>query len=545
MRWGALGVPFVRPIHWVVALLNGKVIPFEFAGVKSGNQTRGHRFMAPDSQVVSDVEDFLNKMADGFVLIDQQKRQEAVIRVTRKAAAAVGAQPAEDPELVTTVTHLVEYPSAVCGSFDSDFLNLPDPVLITAMKEHQKYFALYDNERRLMPNFIAVNNTVATDEAVVRKGHERVLRARLSDASFFFKEDQRRALKERLEDLKGVIYQTDLGTSFAKVMRFTRLADYVGRMVIPDQLDDVRLAATLCKCDLVTQMVTEFPSLQGTMGMEYARIEGYPEPICLAIREHYLPVRAGDQIPTGPLGAVVGVADRMDTIVGCFAVGLEPSGSADPFALRRHALAILRIMEHTGWQVSLSEMVQYAISVLQEEIGLETGPLFHGVMEFFRERYKQSMLRAGYESGLIEAVISVGFDRINELRARIENLRGFVAESPEFEPLALTAKRVTNILKAEKEALEVDPVLFKDPCETALWSAYGHLKAELYSCLQKGSHDRALEILCKFRKPVDDFFEGVEILTKKDEALRANRLGLLQHLQKLFLSVADFSKFSI
>jgi glycyl-tRNA synthetase beta chain len=545
MRWGSVGFSFVRPIHWVVALFNGKVIPFEVGGVKSGRTSRGHRFMGSQAIEVLSIEDYYQKMGKSFVLVDQREREKAVERLAREAARTVGGVPAEDPELITTVANLVEYPSAVCGSFDDAFLNIPDSVLITAMKEHQRYFSVYDEEGKLMPNFVAVNNTVAEDESVVQRGHERVLRARLADAGFFFEEDRKRPLGERLEDLKGVIYQAELGTSYAKVQRFTKLAEYLAETVLPERVDDVKTVAGLCKCDLVTQMVNEFPSLQGVMGEEYARIEGYSGEICSAINEHYLPIRAGDRLPISKIGAVVGCADRLDTIAGCFAIGLEPSGSADPFALRRHSLAIIRIIEDMGWDISLRKFIEKALLVLSEGIRFEKDNVFARVIEFFRERYKQMMLRSDYESDLIEAVISVEFDRINQLGSRIDHLKRFVSESEEFQALALTFKRVSNILKKQEIPFDVDPALFKETIESSLWETYQTLKEDIYQCLEKRDYYQALSLMARLRKPVDEFFDGAEILIKDDQALRENRVGLLQHLSMLFLKVADLSKFSI
>jgi len=544
MRWGAVDVPFVRPVHWVLALINGEVIPFEFAGVESSNITWGHRFMAPDPMQIYSVQGYLEGMKESSVLVDQRERETVVEKVTKEAAETVGGRPAEDPDLVATVANLGEYPSAVCGSFDADFLDLPDPVLTTAMKEHQKYFAVYDEKTRLMPNFVAVNNTIARDESLVRKGHERVLQARLSDADFFFKEDRKRPLGDRIEDLKGVIYQAELGTSFAKVQRFTGLAEYLAEMVLPDKVDDVRTAARLCKCDLVTHMVTEFPSLQGVIGKEYARMEGYPEEACLAIHEHYLPARAEGQLPTSKIGAVVSLADRMDTIAGCFAIGLTPSGNTDPFALRRHALSIIRIAEEMEWDLSLNAFIEKALSILREEIEFDSDRVLTGISGFFRERYRYLMLRSGYESDPIVAVISVTFDRIRGLRSRIDQLKKFASESEEFEALTLTFKRVTNILKKQKQSFDVSPDIFTDDCESSLWEAYQAVKDDVYGCLEKRDYYEALNLMARLRKPVDEFFDGVEVLTK-DNKLRENRVGLLQHLSDFFLSVADFSKFSV
>lgn len=545
MRWGAVGFAFVRPIHWVLCLLNGKVVPFEVAGQKSGNTTRGHRFMSPELMRISGTQDYLEKMAQGFVVIDPKERERVVREVVQKAAEKVGGKPVHDPELVTIVANLVETPSAVCGSFDGSFLELPDVVLITAMREHQKYFAVYDSDGGLMPHFLAVNNTVARDVAVVQRGHERVLRARLSDAAFFVKEDRKTPLLDRLEGLRKVVYQADLGTSYAKVQRFTRLAESIAKRILPGEAEDVNLVARLCKCDLITQMVGEFPSLQGVMGKEYAQLEGYPQKVSAAIYEHYLPLKAGGELPTSSIGAVVGIADRLDTIAGCFAVGLEPSGSADPFALRRHALAIIRIIEEMGWDLSLVDLTQEALSLLNEEVRFERAQVFSKVLAFIRERYRQLMLGLDYAADLVEAVISVDFDRIARLRSILDQLNRFAAESAEFPHLCLTFKRVSNILKKEEPAFEPQPALFREACETALWEAYLSLKDEVYRLIEQQAYLEALGLMATIRRPVDDFFDGVEVLARGDQALRENRVGLLQRIAGLMFLFADFSKFSV
>ena len=545
MRWGKVEFAFVRPIHWVLALFRGEVIPFEVAGVRSANETRGHRFMSPQTIKISNVQDYFQKMKENSVLIDQKERKEEVEKVVIGAASRVKGKPALDTELLTTVTNMVEFPSAVCGAFDETFLKIPEPVLITAMKKHQRYFAVRDAGGRLMPNFVAVNNTIARDESVVRKGHERVLRARLSDADFFFQEDRKRPLRDRLEDLKEVIYQARLGTSFAKVQRFTRLAEYLTEQIMPEGMHDVKLVAGLCKCDLVTEMVMEFPTLQGIMGEEYARLDGHPEEISLAIHEHYLPARAGDELPASPLGAIVGLADRMDTISGFFAIEMEPTGAADPFALRRHALAIIRILENMQWNISLQAFVMKAIIILGEELDLDKDLVARKILGFFKERYKNVMLRSGFESDLIDAIISVNFDQINLLRARIDQLKTFTLESEEFESLALTFKRVTNILRNQDESFAVDEKQFREPSESRLWEVYEELKDDIHSLVGRGDYLGALNLMVRLRKPVDEFFDGVEVLTKDDPQLRNNRVGMLQNVSRLLLSLADFSKFSI
>ena len=544
MRWGEVGFPFVRPVHWILCLLGGRVVPFEAAGVQSGSTTCGHRFMGPEAVNVSNIDDYLKAMESTSVVLDPLERQRVVAKAAREAAASVGGVPADDPELVQTVANLTEYPTAVCGSFEKGFLDLPDVVLITAMREHQKYFAVYDEKGDLMPNFVAVNNTKTRDESVVCRGHERVLRARLSDADFFLKEDRKRPLLDRLEDLKQVIYQAQLGTSYAKVMRVESLAEHIAGQVLPEQVDRAKLAARLAKCDLVTHMVIEFPSLQGAVGKAYAALEGYEEDICSGIHEHYLPLKAGGALPLSKIGAVVGMADRLDTITGCFAVGLEPTGKADPFALRRHALAIIRIMEDTGWDLSFRQLVEKALSLLAGEIEFDVDATFARVLDFIRERYKNMMLRSDYASDLVEAAICGPFDRILSLRPKMEQLKEFTLSSDEFTPLALTFKRVNNIIKKQPMVFEVNPELFKEDAEKDLWKTYQALKDDVAVTIRKSAFLEALGIMARLRTPVDQLFDNVEILTK-DDALRENRVGLLQLISSFVLTIADFSKFSI
>jgi glycyl-tRNA synthetase beta chain len=545
MRWGDIGFPFIRPVHWILALLDGTVIPFEAAGVKSGNMSMGHRFMSPLAMEIRGLRDYFQKMKEGYIMINPEERRREIENSVLRKAEEVSGIPMKDTELVATVSNLVEYPSAVCGSFERKFLDLPDPVLITVMKKHQKYFAIQDKDGRLIPYFVAVNNTVARDESVVKKGHERVLKARLSDAVFFFNEDRKRPLMERLDDLKGVIYQAELGTSFAKMERFRTLAAYLARHIFPELENEVELAARLCKCDLVTEMVMEFPNLQGIMGREYARLDGHPEDICLAIQEHYLPAKADDDLPSSVIGAIVGMADRMDTIGGCFAIGLEPTGAADPFALRRHALAIIRILENKGWELSLSDFISRSLEILRQDVSFREQDVLNRILNFFRERYKNRMSTAGYETDLIEAVIAAGFDNICELPLKLDHLKRFMAESGEFQSLALTFKRVANIIKDQERSLDVDQGMFKEGCESDLWKAYQGLKDKIYMLKKDRRYLEALNLAAELRGPIDAFFDGVEVMTGESKALRNNRVAILQRLSELFLSLADFSKFSI
>ena len=411
------------------------------------------------------------------------------------------------------------------------------------MREHQRYFAIYDGQGNLLPHFVAVNNTLTRDESVVRRGHERVLRARLADSVFFFREDRKKPLVDRLGALKDVIYQAELGTSHAKVERFTELADYLAGVVAPEAREKVLLAARLAKCDLVTEVVSEFPSLQGIMGSEYARMDGYDRDVCLAIHEHYLPSRAGGELPSSVLGAVVGLADRMDTMVGYFAIGMEPTGSADPShsgAMPLPSFALWRLpggscpclFRGTGHFGACGTPLLRPGGDLRQGDGFSSGTL------------QADDAAEGVDSDLLEAVLSVGFDRVHELRARIDGLARFVRESEDFESLSITFKRIRNILKKREESVEIDSSLFSHPCEGELMDAYETASGEVARRLGERDYFGAAVALGELRRPVDGFFEGVEIMTG-DDALRNNRLGVLYALESLFLRVADLSRFAV
>jgi len=544
MRWGSEAFSFVRPIHWVLALFNGNIIPFEVAGITSGTQTRGHRFMAPQSMKIEDLEDYLQKMNESFIIIDQKEREDRVEEAVITAAKPVSGLPVIDPELLFTVTNMVEFPSAICGGFDKSFLAIPDPVLITAMKEHQRYFSVRDQEGNLMPNFVAVNNTIARDESIVRKGHERVLQARLSDANFFFKEDRKRPLEDRLEDLKTVIYQAELGTSFDKVQRFTRLAEYLAEQIIAEKIHDVGLVAKLCKCDLVTEMVMEFPSLQGVMGKEYARLDGYPEDICMAISDHYLPIQAESQLPESLIGSIVGIADRLDTIVGFFSMGLEPDGTADPYALRRQALAIIRIVRDKKIAISFKNLIHKSASILNETISFDQKEVEDAVSNFIKNRFKNLLLSEGITQDFIEAVISIDFNFLHQIEKKIEALQRFRDISKDFETLAIAFKRIINIGKGFEETYSVNPDLFEHKSEEGLWKEFQLVKDEAKREIDEENYFEALSVISRIIKPVDEFFSEVMVMAE-DRRVRENRLGILKSLHQFFLQVADLSKFAI
>jgi glycyl-tRNA synthetase beta chain len=412
------------------------------------------------------------------------------------------------------------------------------------MKEHQRYFSIRDGQGRLLPNFVAINNTVPNDEDVVRRGHERVLRARLADADFFFTEDRKRPLEDRLDDLKEVIYQAELGTSYEKVERFTQLAEYLARQVLPEKVDDTKRAARLCKCDLVTEMVMEFPSLQGTMGEIYARLDGYPEEICHAISDHYLPVQADSPITKTMIGSLVGISDRMDTIVGCFAVGLEPTGTADPYALRRHAIGIIRIIRDNNIALCLPDFVKKSGLTLAAALSFDVAAVEKRVINFIKERFKYLLLSDGISQEFIESVFAVDFSYLHQIERRIEALMSFRESFADFEILVTAFKRITNITKEFPGPGRVNQELFEHESERNLWGTFQAVEEKVQHKIDGENYLDALNLLAGLCGPVDTLFSEVMVMAE-DESVRENRLSMLYRLRECFFHVADFSKFAI
>jgi glycyl-tRNA synthetase beta chain len=416
------------------------------------------------------------------------------------------------------VVQLAEYPTAVIGSFDQHFLELPQEVPITAMRFHQRYFAVVDEAGNLMPYFVTVNNTLTRDPQVVAHGNERVIRARLEDARFYYVEDQKVSLEDRVEELKEVVFHSKLGTSYEKLERFKTLAEYMADQIVPKQKATVSRAAYLCKADLVTGTVGEFPELQGVMGRAYARLASEEEAVAEAIYEHYLPTHAGGELPSGLAGALVSIADKIDTVVGCFGVGQIPTGTADPFALRRQSLGIIRII------LELTEPNEQT---------------YQGVLDFFRVRLQHSLIGQGHPQDAVEAVLAYHLDPLVETVAKITALEAF-KESEVFEPLVGTVKRVVNILKEPVDAV-VDPELFVNQAEKDLYQEVATCEQELEKVLAERDYGGVLERLSELKGPIDHFFDEVMVLDE-DLSLRQNRLALLTRIANLFQQLADFSR---
>jgi glycyl-tRNA synthetase beta chain len=539
MRWGSETITFARPIHWILARYGGAVVDFEVGDVTSGGETRGHRFLAPQAVAVADAQAYVAALKAANVIVDPAARRALLSDQLAQAAAGVKGEVVPNPGLLEENTFLVEYPSVVVGNFEDRFLALPDEVLITSMREHQRYFSLRGADGRLLPHFMAVNNTLTRNPDVVRQGHERVIRARLSDAMFFFQEDAKTPLVKRVEALKGVVFHSLLGTSYEKMERFRELAVSLSRQLAPELADAVARAATLCKADIVTEMVGEFPSLQGVMGRQYARLSGEPPEVAEALFTHYLPRHADDELPQDKVGALVGLADRLDTICGCFGVGLSPTGTADPYGLRRHALAVIRILRSQRLHLDLVGAVALALELLKDKISRTPEETALEVLDFFQTRLQHLLLAEGFDHETITAVLAAGCRDVVDAADKVQALAA-VRQSPEFPALATAFKRVINIAQGAEPG-EVTPLLFEQPEENVLYESMGLMELEVTRALESRDYPGVCRALAGLRGPVDAFFEKVMVMAE-DANLRRNRLALLLRISRTFLQMADFSK---
>ena len=542
MRWGDGSLAFARPIQWLLVLLDGEAVSMEVDGLPAGAVTYGHRFMAPGQVPVASWGGYIEALRDRHVLVDPEERRQAVINEVESAAAGevneTGASPILEDELVDTVTNLVEIPWGVGGRFDRKFLELPGEVLVTSMREHQKYFPVADREGRLLPCFVAVNNTRVHDRELAASGHQRVLRARLEDALFFFREDKKSRLADRQHELAGIVFHHKLGSMLAKTERTARLAALIAGEIEPAAADHALRAAMLAKCDLLTEMVGEFPSLQGIMGREYALLDGEPAEVAYAIHEHYLPVRAGDHIPTRKPGAIVGVADRLDTLAGCFAIGEKPTGTTDPFGLRRQALGMLHIILGHDMHISLRAAIARSLAGYGESVDVGPDTPSH-LLDFIRLRFENDLAARGMKPEAVTAATAADFDDPVDCRERVLALDRIHGRE-QFAVLAGSFKRIRNIVKDNRDT-SIDESLLGEKEEWALYDTLGLVRSRVEPLLREYRYDEALEAMLQMKDPVDRFFDQVMVMTD-DPALRRNRLNLLTALGELVLQVGDISK---
>lgn len=545
-RWGVQSEYFTRPVRWIVALFGNEVIDFTFAGLVAGRTTYGHRFLAPGPFEVADADSLVDVVRSASVIPSEAEREQVIREGVAKAEAETGFTAVLHPKTLVEVINLAEYPTVHVGTFDEEFLKVPEEIIVDAMLVHQRYFPLYDKDGKLTNRFIVVSNGDPACAETIVDGNERVVRARLYDAKFFYDEDLKQPLESYVDHLGEVVFQEKLGTMLDKTNRIQRLADHLAEDagLAGQDLSDVERAARLCKADLVTSAVVEFTSVQGVMGSYYAAASGETAQVAQAIEQHYRPRFAGDEAPDTVVGKIVAIADKLDTVCGLFAVGQGPTGSSDPFALRRSAIGIVAMLSgKDAVEVSLVAAIDAALaSYAQQGIEFDTDAVRRDVIEFFITRTKVMMRDAGNSIDAIDAVLSAGIQEPVELINRVSALEAARSEQPEvFEDLATAYARANNLCDS-KLGTEVNEGLLSE-VEQALVRAVCQAESNVASALENNNYAAALSELAALRKPIDLFFENTMVMDE-DQALRENRLRLLNSFVAVFANVADFALLS-
>lgn len=539
MRWGDGEAEFVRPVHWIVMLADEQVIDAEILGIKTGRESRGHRFHAPAPINIRQPADYAVQLGEAYVVARFEARSEMISKRVQELATELGGKAIMPDALLDEVAALVEWPVPIAGRFEEKFLAVPQEALIHTMQGDQKYFGLTDANGKLMPNFITISNIESKDPSKVSEGNERVIRPRFSDAAFFWEQDKKQPLAARRDQLKTVVFQQQLGTLHDKSTRVAQLAQYIARQLQADENLAVR-AAELGKCDLVTNMVFEFTDLQGTMGRYYAQHDGEAAEVAQALEEQYLPRFAGDQLPSTSTGRILALAERIDTLAGIFAIGQKPTGTKDPFGLRRSALGILRILIEQQLPLDLADLLEQAALNLSPQLGQK--PDMHEALEYILERLRAYYQEQGIGAELVEAVAVLKPTQPLDFDRRIKAVAAF-RQLTAAESLAAANKRISNILKKVESSMvsaSVDQELLQENAEQALAASLQAQQAEVLPLFAAGDYKQALLSLAHLREPVDNFFNEVMVMAE-DEALRNNRLALLNQLRGLFLRVADLS----
>lgn len=556
MRWGAEREAFVRPIHWLVALLGDQPVDFAFAGVVSGRQVGGHRFYHPGLfDASSDLEQHKQRLRAAKVLLDPAEREQVIRRGIKQLSAEAGGSWRQDDKTLEVVVQLVEWPAPLVGTFDPAYLEIPPEVIFTTLRENQKLFTVDGGDGKLLNRFIAVANTLSEESrGIVAAGNARVVSARLSDARFFYREDVKLRLQDRVAGLDERIWLAGMGSIGDKTRRIRALAGYIAAMACPEEAQTVERAAELCKTDLATKMVFEFPEVQGIIGGYYAREDGESAEVALAIREHYQPRFADDAPPSSPAGVCLSLADRLDSLVACFAMGLKPSGSQDPYALRRAAIGVLRTLQQWNWSLDVALLVRWAVEGLPAQTAGQGGKIapaevIADALEFLKTRQKVLLTAeesgaAGVDGDVADAVLAAEFAGVPSVVARAKALQA-MRMGADFAPLAAAFKRVANLVKKSADEGDMsapfDPALCEKDVERALHSQVRQLRVSSQKALETGDYASALMLLSQVKPQVDAFFDGVLVIAD-DEAVRRNRLALLRECAGLFAQVADFSR---
>lgn len=538
MKWGTESFAFARPIRWLVALYGEDIIPFTIAGVDTSNETRGHRFLGSYT-TLNDPSEYENVLRELYVIVHPEKRAKLIQEGIQVIENRRGFHAIVEDELLSEVVHLVEYPTVFIGKYEESFLELPSEVLTTSMQEHQRYFPVQKNGK-LVPYFIGVRN--GDDESIeqVVAGNEKVLQARLADGEFFYHEDQKKTIEEYNEQLKSIVFQEKLGTVYEKVSRVKKIAEQIAEEIGVDDstLNDIRRTASICKFDLPTQMVNEFPELQGVMGEKYARLAHEKEDVAVGIREHYLPLHASGELPSTQVGSIVSVADKLDTIVGCISVGLMPTGSRDPYGLRRQSIGVLRILYANDWKVPVETFIQIVQELLVAQ-GIEITTKISDLREFIRRRAAYVMHELGIEQDIIESVL---FNDIGVFSYRLEKAKELfnMRNDHSYKKVQEAFTRVLNIEKQAKEG-PIQTNLFETESERTLYNRYLTVRDKLSEAEKHFDAKKGLESLSLLAQPIEKFFEHNMVMTD-DEQVRENRLALLFELAKLIRAYAHIDK---
>lgn len=538
MRWGSGTAEFVRPVHWIVMLADESVIDAEILGIKTGRESYGHRFHAPDAVSITSPATYAAQLQTAFVVADFAARRDTIRQQVQTTAASFGGTAVMPEGLLDEVTALVEYPNAVAGKFEERFLDVPQEALISTMQDNQKYFALVDANGKLMPHFITIANIDSRDVARVAEGNERVIRPRFSDAEFFWTQDKKQTLASRREGLKTMVFQQKLGTLYDKSARVAQLAAYIAEQLGADAALAVR-AAELGKCDLITNMVFEFTELQGIMGRYYANHDGEAAEVAAALDEQYMPRFAGDELPASKTGQILALAERLDTLAGIFGIGQKPTGAKDPFGLRRAALGVLRLLIEKQLPLDLADLLDKAADNLTAQLGSK--PATHETLDYILERLRGYYQEQGIGAAVVEAVAALKPSQPLDFERRVKAVAAF-RQLTAAESLAAANKRISNILKKVDGELPqtVNADLLQLPAEQALAQAVQAQQDKVLPLFASGDYEAALLSLAELREPVDQFFDEVMVMAD-DVALKNNRLALLNSLRGLFLRVADLS----
>ena len=544
MRWGDNEVQFTRPIHAIIMLYGDQIVPGKVLGFSAGRVTRGHRFQAPAWMTIPHASTYVSLLrTEGYVVADFAERRERIVAKVTECVEALGKEAVvvRRPELLDEVTGLVEWPVALAGSFDAKFLDVPKEVLISAMEDHQRYFPVMSaQDGKLLPYFITISNIQSRDPKRVIQGNERVLRARLSDAAFFFETDKKDSLVSRIERLKGIVFQAKLGTLYEKAQRISKIAEFIANKM-GTNADYAARAGMLAKADLTTNMVSEFPELQGVMGYYYAIHNGEPDDIAQAIMEQYMPRFSGGELPKNPVGIALALADRIDILTGAFGINQVPTGDKDPYGLRRAAVGIVRTLIEHDIALDLGETIDFAISCYADKLE-NTEILTHQLLNFIQERLRSWYLEQGVAADVFAAVAELGIVNPFDAHKRIQAVQAFKKLS-EAEALSFANKRVSNILAKYIDTVDakaIDAAFFESAAEKELAKQL-EAKSQAVAGLHKSrKYDEALLQLAELRQPIDDFFDQVMVMTE-DRPRRENRILLLRKLRSLFLQVADIA----